>query len=88
MALASGWWRVIIGIVIPAIFFLSSRFNRQPVYLVVGALCAMIGIVANRWNVTVSGLTVPLSYSPGVLYQSPRRDRIRPAWRSGASRSG
>jgi Ni/Fe-hydrogenase subunit HybB-like protein len=60
-----------IGILIPAIFFLSSRFNRQPVYLVVGALCAMIGIIANRWNVTVSGLTVPLSYSPGVLYQSP-----------------
>ncbi len=67
-----GFWvvEVIIGIVIPAIFFLSSRFNRRPVYLVVGALCAMIGIVANRWNVTVSGLTVPLSYSPGVLYQA------------------
>jgi menaquinone reductase, integral membrane subunit len=68
-----GFWvvEIIIGILIPAIFFLSSRFNRQPVYLVVGALCAMIGIIANRWNVTVSGLTVPLSYSPGVLYQSP-----------------
>ena len=67
-----GFWvvEVIIGIAIPAIFFLSPRFNRQPVYLVVGAVCAMIGIVANRWNVTVSGLTVPLSYSPGVLYQS------------------
>lgn len=67
-----GFWvvEVIIGIAIPAIFFLSSRFNRQPVYLVVGALCAMIGIVASRWNVTVSGLTVPLAYSPGVLYQA------------------
>jgi molybdopterin-containing oxidoreductase family membrane subunit len=60
-----------LGIIIPAIFFLSARFNRQPVYLVVGALCAVLGIIANRWNVTVSGLTVPLSYSPGVLYQSP-----------------
>jgi Ni/Fe-hydrogenase subunit HybB-like protein len=56
--------------VIPAVFFLSSRFNRRPAYLVVGALCAMIGVIANRWNVTVSGLTVPLSYSPGVLYQA------------------
>ncbi len=67
-----GFWvvEIIIGIVIPAIFFLTPRFNRQPVYQVVGALCAMIGIIANRWNVTVSGLTVPLSYSPGVLYQS------------------
>ena len=69
-------------------FFLSSRFNRRPVFLVVGALCAMIGIIANRWNVTVSGLTVPLAYSPGVLYQAAQPDRIRPAWRSGASRSG
>jgi molybdopterin-containing oxidoreductase family membrane subunit len=67
-----GFWvvEVIVGIVIPAIFFLSPRFNRRPAYLVVGALCATIGVVANRWNVTVSGLTVPLSYSPGVLYQA------------------
>jgi Ni/Fe-hydrogenase subunit HybB-like protein len=67
-----GFWvvEVIVGIVIPAVFFLSSRFNRRPVFLVVGALCAMIGVIANRWNVTVSGLTVPLSYSPGVLYQA------------------
>jgi Ni/Fe-hydrogenase subunit HybB-like protein len=68
-----GFWvvEVIVGIVIPAIFFLSSRFNRKPVYLVIGAMCAMIGIVANRWDVTVSGLSVPLAYSPGALYQSP-----------------
>ena len=68
-----GFWvvEVIVGIVIPAIFFLSSRFNRKPIYLVVGAMCAMIGIVANRWDVTVSGLSVPLAYSPGALYQSP-----------------
>jgi molybdopterin-containing oxidoreductase family membrane subunit len=67
-----GFWliEVIIGIVIPAVFFLARRFNHKPVYLVLGAFCAVIGIVANRWNVTVSGLTVPLSYSPGVLYQS------------------
>jgi Ni/Fe-hydrogenase subunit HybB-like protein len=32
---------------------------------------AMIGIVINRWNVTVGGLFVPLSYSPGTLYQLP-----------------
>jgi Ni/Fe-hydrogenase subunit HybB-like protein len=38
-------------------------------FLVMGAFAAVIGILANRWNVTVSGLTVPLSYSPGVLYR-------------------
>jgi Ni/Fe-hydrogenase subunit HybB-like protein len=36
-----------------------------------GALLAVIGVIVNRWNVTVSGLTVPLSYSPGVLYTAP-----------------
>ena len=67
-----GFWvvEVIIGTLLPAIFFLAPRFNRRPIYLVLGAALATIGIVGNRWNVTVSGLTVPLSYSPGTLYQS------------------
>ena len=66
-----GFWvlEIIIGIVIPVILFLAPRFNRRPVYLVVGAMLAVIGVVANRWNVTVSGLTVPLVYSPGELYR-------------------
>jgi Ni/Fe-hydrogenase subunit HybB-like protein len=63
-----GFWviEVILGIAIPVIFFLAPRFSRRPVYLVLGAALGMAGIVANRWNVTVSGLTVPLSYSPGL----------------------
>jgi Ni/Fe-hydrogenase subunit HybB-like protein len=66
-----GFWvvEVIIGIAIPVILFLTPRFNRRPIYLVVGAMLATIGVVANRWNVTVSGLTVPLVYSPGVAYR-------------------
>jgi molybdopterin-containing oxidoreductase family membrane subunit len=62
---------IIIGILLPAILFLTPRFNRRPAYLVLGAFLAVIGIVINRWNVTVSGLFVPLSYSPGVLYELP-----------------
>jgi Ni/Fe-hydrogenase subunit HybB-like protein len=31
----------------------------------------MLGIVIHRWNVTVGGLFVPLSYSPGTLYELP-----------------
>jgi molybdopterin-containing oxidoreductase family membrane subunit len=66
-----GFWvgEVILGLAVPAIFFLVPAFNRRPILLVLGALLAMIGILFNRWNVTVSGLIVPLSYSPGVLYQ-------------------
>jgi molybdopterin-containing oxidoreductase family membrane subunit len=60
---------ILLGIVVPAILFLVPRFNRNPVNLVLGSLLATMGIVINRWNVTVSGLFVPLSYSPGTLYE-------------------
>jgi molybdopterin-containing oxidoreductase family membrane subunit len=62
---------IVFGVVIPAILFLTPRFNRNPGYLVIGAFLAVVGIVVNRWNVTVGGLFVPLSYSPGTLYQLP-----------------
>lgn len=66
-----GFWvgEVLIGIVIPVILFLAPRFNRNPLNLVLGAVLASLGIVIHRWNVTVSGLIVPLSYSPGAQYQ-------------------
>jgi molybdopterin-containing oxidoreductase family membrane subunit len=68
-----GFWvgEVALGIVLPAILFLAPRYNRNPLLLVVGAFSAAAGIVINRWNVTVSGLVVPLSYSPGTEYIIP-----------------
>jgi len=62
-------FEIILGVVLPAILFLTPRFNRNPGYLVIGAIFAVIGVTINRWNVTVGGLFVPLSYSPGTLYQ-------------------
>jgi len=62
---------ILLGVVVPALFFLVPYFNRRPLFLVIGALLAVIGVIINRWNVTVSGLIVPLSYSPGTLYTSP-----------------
>jgi molybdopterin-containing oxidoreductase family membrane subunit len=62
---------ILLGIIVPAIFFLAPRFNRRSLYLVLGAMLATMGIIVNRWNVTVSGLTVPLDYSPGTQYLSP-----------------
>jgi molybdopterin-containing oxidoreductase family membrane subunit len=63
-----GFWvgEIVIGILLPVLFFLMPRFNRRPGYLVLGAFLAMVGVVFNRWNVTVSGLVVPLDYAPGV----------------------
>ena len=62
-------FEVILGVIVPAVLFISPRFNRNPAGLVMGAILAVFGIIVNRWNVTVSGLFVPLSYSPGTLYQ-------------------
>ena len=62
---------VILGIIVPAILFLTPRFNKNPAAVVVGALSAMVGIIVHRWNVTVGGLFVPLSYSPGTTYELP-----------------
>lgn len=53
------------------VFFLHPRFNKRPAFLVLGAFMAIAGVIMNRWNVTVSGLTVPLSYSPGTQYVLP-----------------
>lgn len=62
---------LLLGIVLPAIFFLTPRFNRRPPFLVIGAGLAVMGVIVNRWNVTVSGLTVPMDYSPGTQYLTP-----------------
>jgi len=61
-------FEVLLGILVPAILFLTPRFNRNPANVVLGAFLAVLGIIVNRWNVTVSGLFVPLEYSPGILY--------------------
>jgi Ni/Fe-hydrogenase subunit HybB-like protein len=72
---AYGFWfwvgEVFLGIIIPVLMFLVPRFNRRPINLVFGALCAAAGILINRWDVTVSGLVVPVSYSPGTEYVLP-----------------
>jgi molybdopterin-containing oxidoreductase family membrane subunit len=66
-----GFWvgEIGLGILLPVLLFLVPRFNRNPANLVLGGLLAALGVVINRWNVTVSGLIVPLSYSPGVGIQ-------------------
>jgi Ni/Fe-hydrogenase subunit HybB-like protein len=68
-----GFWfgEVLLGMVIPILLFLLPRFNRNPLNLVAGAFSAVLGILFNRWNVTVTGLFVPVSYSPGTLYKLP-----------------
>jgi molybdopterin-containing oxidoreductase family membrane subunit len=66
-----GFWvgEVTLGVLIPVILLLVPRFNQRPSMLVLGGGLAALGVVINRWNVTVSGLLVPMQYSPGVAQQ-------------------
>ncbi len=68
-----GFWflEVALGIVLPVILFLLPGLNRQKANLALGGVLAAFGLAVNRWNVTVSGLIVPLSYSPGTQYRPP-----------------
>ncbi len=61
------WWiEVIVGALVPATILLTPRLRRQDVWVVLAALLAIIGIITNRWNVTLSGLIVPMDWSPGA----------------------
>lgn len=62
---------VILGILLPAILFLVPRYNKNPAAAVLGGISAMIGIILHRWNTTVGGLFVPVSYSPGTIFDLP-----------------
>jgi Ni/Fe-hydrogenase subunit HybB-like protein len=42
-------FEIILGIFLPAVLFLTPRFNRNPGYLVMGAIFAVLGILINRW---------------------------------------
>jgi len=65
------FWVVEIGLgtVVPAVLFLSRKARKHPALLWLGGILAAFGLVMNRWNITVSGLYVPLDYSPGILFR-------------------
>jgi molybdopterin-containing oxidoreductase family membrane subunit len=61
------WWgEVFFGAFVPAVIFLWSRLRRHTGLVMIGALLVILGLVLNRWNVTLSGFAVPLDWSPGV----------------------
>lgn len=73
------WWiEVVVGALVPAII-LTTRLRKQDSWVVLAAILAIAGIVVNRWNVTLSGLVVPMDWSPGVAELFPVRDYM-PSW--------
>lgn len=57
---------IIVGTLIPAVILLTPRLRRLDLAVLFATACAVIGILVNRWNVTLSGLIVPLDWSPGM----------------------
>ena len=80
------WWlEIVLGALIgdhPA----DARAATPGPVGAVGGFLAVGGVIANRWNVTLSGLVVPMDWSPGAARCS-RCSRTRPRWRNGASQS-
>lgn len=61
------WWlEVVLGALIPAILLLTPSLRRQDLWVMLAGLLAIGGVIANRWNVTLSGLVVPMDWSPGA----------------------
>lgn len=61
------WWlEIVLGALIPAIILLTPALRRQDLWVLLGGFLAVGGVIANRWNVTLSGLVVPMDWSPGA----------------------
>lgn len=60
------WWlEIAFGALIPAILLLAPRLRRQDIWIIAAAALATLGVIVNRWNVTLSGLILPLGWTPG-----------------------
>ncbi|MCS6907458.1 MAG: NrfD/PsrC family molybdoenzyme membrane anchor subunit [Anaerolineales bacterium] len=58
---------IILAGIVPAVILLYRplRRNDRALMIALGLIC--LGVVVNRWNVTLSGLVVPPDWSPGML---------------------
>lgn len=55
---------VLFGALIPALILLWSRLRRNPRNVMIAAFMIIVGLVINRWNMTLSGFVVPLDWTP------------------------
>lgn len=58
---------IIMGGLIPVIILLYQPLRRNDTALMSGLALIILGLIVNRWNVTLSGLVAPPEWSPGVL---------------------
>lgn len=70
---------VFLGAFVPAVLLLWPRTRKNDGFLMLAAVLAIVGVVVNRWNVTLSGLIVPMDWSPGVA-ETFSVNAYRPSW--------
>lgn len=58
-----------LGVVLPVLLLARERFRTNPTWLVTGAFLAVLGFVANRLNVSVTGMerAAGIRYIPSVM---------------------
>jgi Ni/Fe-hydrogenase subunit HybB-like protein len=62
------WWlEIVLGGLVPAVILLFQPLRRNQRALILGLALIILGVIVNRWNVTLSGLVAPPDWSPGVL---------------------
>lgn len=62
---------VLFGALIPAVILLWGRLRRNPRNVMVATFMIIVGVVINRWNMTLSGFVVPLDWLPGTRSLPP-----------------
>lgn len=70
---------VLLGGVLPATILLVPALRKHDTLIFFAVGFAIMGIIVNRWNVTLSGLIVPMDWSPGVANVFPING-YRPSW--------
>jgi molybdopterin-containing oxidoreductase family membrane subunit len=74
------WWiEVLLGGFLPAFLLLYSGTRRNDRLAIFALASIVLGVVINRWNVTLSGLVVPPEWSPGLL-GNPLVTTYSPSW--------
>lgn len=57
---------VLFGALVPMLLLLWPRMRRNHNVIMLATMMIIAGLVINRWNMTLSGFTIPLDWSPGV----------------------
>lgn len=62
------WWlEIVLGLLVPSIILLYRPLRRNDRYVMFALGFIVMGVLVNRWNVTLSGLVAPPQWSPGVI---------------------